>query len=73
MACVNADGSLTPVAHKVLSAMLEPRVALEIQQIAGIPLYRVRASLRELMGLGFVTQTDEQYQITESGKERLNQ
>jgi len=72
MACVNADGSLTPIAQKVLSAILEPVIPMQIQQTSGLPIYRVRASLRELMDLGLVEQHGENYQITDLGKTYLN-
>lgn len=73
MACINADGSLTPIAQKVLRAILEPATASEIQQRAGIPLYRVRASLRELMELNMVVQQEDRYHITALGQARLEQ
>jgi len=72
MACINADGSLTPIAQKVLSAILEPTIPMQIQQISGLPIYRVRASLRELMDLGLVQQDGENYQTTDLGKTYLN-
>ncbi len=71
MACINADGSLTPIAQKVLNAILEPAIPMQIQQISGLPIYRVRASLRELMDLGLVQQNGENYQTTELGKTYL--
>jgi len=71
MACVNADGSLTPIAKKVLAAMHSPTTPPAISQDAEVPLYRVRASLRELSDLGFVKETDGLFQITEEGRSRL--
>jgi len=71
MACVNADGSLTPIAKKVLSAMLEPRNAVEISNITGVPLYRVRSSLRELTQLTAILVIGDRYQISDNGRQLL--
>ena len=71
MACVNADGSLTPIAQKVLSALEPPATVIEINLRAGIPLYRVRASVRELADLGMLEEVCEIFYITDKGKKHL--
>jgi DNA-binding IclR family transcriptional regulator len=51
MGCVNPDGSLTPVALQVLRALAEsdePMTGDLIARVTGLPVYRARASLREL-------------------------
>ncbi len=72
MACINSDGSLTLVARDVLQALDQPRSVEEIHGIARQPVYRVRASLREMGELGLVSETDGRYSITEVGRARLS-
>ncbi|MGB9641369.1 MAG: hypothetical protein ACPL4H_10690 [Anaerolineales bacterium] len=71
MACINPDGSLSPTAKLVLQTVSTPKTAQEIAQIANIPLYRVRGSLRELLESGLLNQLGETYQISEKGKQLL--
>ena len=71
MACVNADGTLTPIAKKVLAALEPPASVIEINQRSEIPLYRVRASVRELADLGMLEEHSELFYITEKGKLQL--
>jgi hypothetical protein len=71
MACINADGSLTPIAKKVLTALLTPGTAMEIGERSGVPLYRVRSSLRELSLLGAMQTIGEKYQICDYGRQLL--
>jgi predicted transcriptional regulator len=39
----------------------------EIAQKAGLPMYRVRGGLRDLVPAGFVIQKGDKYQLTEKG------
>jgi hypothetical protein len=71
MTCINADGSLTPIAKKVLAAMHSPATPPAIAQSAEAPLYRASASLRELSDLGLVKEADGYLQITEAVEKRL--
>jgi len=73
MACINSDGSLTLVARDVLQALDEPHSVEEIHVISRQPVYRVRASLREMGELGLVSETDGRYSITEAGRARLSE
>lgn len=68
MACVNADGSLTPIAQKVLASVDQPASVEVISQRSDVPLYRVRASMRELVTLGMVEEIAEQFTITDKGR-----
>ena len=54
MACLNSDGSLTVVASAVLGALASVSEPDAVASAAGLPLYRVRAALRELAEAGFV-------------------
>ena len=71
MACINADGSLTPIARKVLTALQSPGTAIEISERSGVPLYRVRSSFRELIQLGAMQVANEKYQISDYGQQLL--
>jgi DNA-binding IclR family transcriptional regulator len=71
MACVNSDGTITSSARAVLKATQQPVTAAEIAAATGLPLYRIRGSLRELVDAGLLTLTDEQYQVTESAASHL--
>ena len=72
MPCVNADGSLTPIAQRVLESLLTPGTVSQICERSGIPLYRVRGSLRELTALGTIQETGELFEITPHGREILS-
>ncbi len=72
MACINPDGTLTPTATLVLKTAHRPITVEEIAQSAGLPLYQVRMSLRELVASGFLKEENETYFITEKGKKLLH-
>jgi predicted transcriptional regulator len=70
MACINPDGTLTPAAQAVISALKIPSTAADIGEVAGLPVYRIRSTIRELIEAGLVLETDGKYQLTESGKKQ---
>lgn len=71
MACVNPDGTLTTVARGVLRAIADGSALGDIAADVGLPLYRVRASLRELTEAGFVLREGEALTVTRTGAEAL--
>jgi DNA-binding IclR family transcriptional regulator len=71
MACINPDGTLTPSARLVLETLKKPAGLAEVARNTGLPLYRIRMSLRELTEAGLLAQDTEVYQITPAGLERL--
>lgn len=71
MGCINPDGTLAPSARTVLEFLKLPKTPVEVAQHTGMPMYRVRMSLRELSEAGLLSETDGLYQITEAGLERL--
>lgn len=72
MACVDDRGALTPVAAAILRALGDGASAAVVAAVAGLPLYRVRAGLRELVDAGMVREGDGgAYAPTERGAERL--
>lgn len=71
MACVQPDGSLTAVARKVLRAIEGGAALAEAAREAGVPVYRVRASLRELTEAGLVRADGERWEVTDEGRAAL--
>ena len=69
MGCVNPDGSLTDSAHKMLALLQAPHTPEDAATKAGQPLFRVRASLREMIDAGLVMQSGDAYQVTDRGRE----
>lgn len=68
MGCVNADGTLTESGKKMLQAMEQPMSPEQVAEAAGQPLFKVRASLRQMLEAGLVALDGEKYQTTESGR-----
>ena len=73
MACINADGSLTSSARKVLKVLKNPLTAEEVRDATSQPLFRIRASLREMEGAGLVAGADGYFKITNEGRVRLQE
>ncbi len=72
MACINPDGTLAPSAQSILKALGGgPAKAEALAHQAGLPLFRVRSSMRELVEAGLVTEADGAYALTDAGGERL--
>ena len=74
MGCVNPDGSLTPVALQVLRALSALPGGGDAESVAhatGRPLYRARASLRELEAAGFVALDRGAHRLTNAGRAKL--
>ena len=71
MACVNPDGTVTPSAVAILAALRSADTAELIAPSAGLPLFRVRSALRELVAAGLVAVVDGRHSLTEEGLARL--
>jgi predicted transcriptional regulator len=72
MACINADGTITETARTLLQAALKASLSPEdISVQVGQPLFRVRSSLRELTGAGFIREENGKYTTTDIGKGKL--
>ena len=71
MACVKDDGTLNPSAYAVLHALSEPKTAEDIASISGQPLFKVRSNIREMLEAELISQTEETYLITDTGKSIL--
>ena len=74
MGCVNPDGTLTGSAQAILAALRTVGTADQIAPITGLPLFRVRSALRELVTAGLVGVgggADGWHHLTEAGEARL--
>ncbi|MGE0442723.1 MAG: hypothetical protein AB7S39_19740 [Gemmatimonadales bacterium] len=71
MACANSDGTLTVGARRLLAAMEQPARPETIADSAALPLFRVRAGLRELLAAGLATESDLGFQRTPEAVSRL--
>ena len=71
MACVRPDGSITESARQMLETLRVPRTAEEAASISGLPLFKVRSSLREMESSGLVIKVEERYKTTDLGLQRL--
>lgn len=75
MPCVNADGTLTEVADRVLRAAASRGGVVsdaDVAAAAGVPLYRARASLRELAAAGLVGAEGTSYRLAPAGEKLLH-
>lgn len=73
MPCVSADGKPTPTARQLLTALLAGnRTPEAIAAAVGLPLFRVRSSMRELGEAGWVRQEPSgTFEVSEQGREIL--
>jgi len=71
VACVNPDGSLTSSALELLKLAAEPVSPEAISAELGTPLFKVRASLREMLAAGLVIEKQAGYQTTDAGVARI--
>ena len=66
--CVSADGKPTKSGIAMLSA-LKSGVSTPnaLSEATGMPMFRVRSGLRQLINAGFAKQVDDNYQLTPEG------
>ena len=70
MPCINPDGTLTLSAKAMLSAVLSPATPEEVAKSTGLPLFRIRSSIREMQEAGLVEEKEGKYLATRIGKEK---
>ncbi|MGC8816232.1 MAG: hypothetical protein ACP5PX_00200 [Candidatus Hadarchaeum sp.] len=68
MACISPDGKPTESGRKILLALAESRTPEEVAKETNLPLFRVRAGLRELVEAGLVREEQGKYLLTDSGR-----
>jgi len=68
MSCISADGTLSESGLKMVRALKNgSRTPEDIAKETGLPLFRVRSGLRDLLQAGAVTQDGNSYLLTEKG------
>jgi len=72
MACIDAEGTLTPMGFLLLKGLAEqPMPPEDIAKHLGEPVFRVRGSLRELAEADLIEEDGGLYHLTEAGKGKL--
>jgi predicted Rossmann fold nucleotide-binding protein DprA/Smf involved in DNA uptake len=71
MPCINPDGTLTPSAKAMLSALYSPVTLEEVAKSTGLPLFRIRSSIREMLEAGLVEEEGGKYTATGAGREKI--
>lgn len=77
MACINPDGTLSVVAQRVLTELRRPHTAAAAARAVGLPLFRIRATVRETSRAGLIAQARQDpgdepiWQLTALGEEAL--
>ena len=72
MACIDADGTLTPTGRLMLKSLAYgPQPPEAIAKHVSEPLFRVRGSLRELVGADLIEEEGGLFKLTEMGREKL--
>jgi len=64
MACISADGTLSASGQAMLAALEHPAKEEEVASKTGLPLFRVRSGLRELVAAGLVSKQGERFVAT---------
>ncbi|EWY40982.1 hypothetical protein N825_30280 [Skermanella stibiiresistens SB22] len=76
MACINPDGTLTEVARRVLGAMARRGAAFAVPEDlageTGVPLHRVRATVRETGRAKLIEDDGAGWRLTALGREALD-
>ena len=73
MACINPDGTLTEVARRVLGALAEQPAGPEaLAARTGLPLHRIRATLRETGRAKLIEPDGTAWRLTGLGREALD-
>jgi predicted transcriptional regulator len=71
MPCVKPDGSLSTSGRLMLEAVRPGSTAEDVANVTGMPLYRVRSILRELVDADYVNEEGERFTQTEQGAAKV--
>lgn len=72
MACLPSDDILGSTGVSVLLTLTAPTTLEDVAQKTGLPLFRVRGTVRRLMEAGLTRQVEKLYEITSEGVETLD-
>jgi predicted transcriptional regulator len=65
--CVNVDGTLTRSGVLIFLALQTPMTPKEAAKETGVPLFKVRSSIREFLDARLVQAADDKFQTTLDG------
>lgn len=71
MACIQPDGSLSRSGELILLAVHTPAAAAEVARETGLPLFLIRAAMREFLQAGYVEKVEDRYRVTPKGEAAL--
>jgi predicted transcriptional regulator len=71
MACINADGTISTMAKSLLKSLESPLSPEEAAARISVPLFRIRASLRELETGGLVKAEGGRFSVTDLGRAKI--
>ncbi len=67
MPCMDASGELTEKGRAILAALLEPASMESVAERTTLPLYQVRAAVREMEEAGLVKQSEAGFVAVSAG------
>jgi len=73
MPCVWPDGSLSTSGRLMLAAVQTDSTAEDVAEVTGMPLYRARSSLRQLLAAGYISEEDGRFSQTEDGAAKVKE
>ena len=73
MVCLPSDDVLGSTGVSVLLTLTTPTAIEDVAQKTGLPLFRVRGTLRRLLEAEFTQQVGQMFEITPAGIEKLEQ
>ena len=73
MVCLPSDDILGSTGESVLLTLTTPTTLEDVALKTGLPLFRVRGTVRRLLEAGFTQQAGQMYEITPAGIEKLEQ
>ena len=73
MACLPSDDILGSTGVSVLLTLTIATTLEDVAQQTGLPLFRVRGTVRRLLEAGLTNQVGQMYEITPAGIEKLEQ
>jgi hypothetical protein len=72
MACIDSDGTLTPTGLVLLRGLAEqPLPPEDIAKNISEPIFKVRGSLRELVGADYIEENGGLFRITDLGRSKI--
>ncbi len=71
MGCINVNGTMTRSGELILLALRTPMTPEEAAKETGVPLFKIRSSIREFLAARLVQAVDDKFQTTPDGLARV--